>query len=217
MYLFNASIYALTKHRYNRLALVRPLIDLDNGILSVTFVGTAKALSVSLASSELETLQTLSSHVCGDKINAFKYTAPEVIEFFSTAIGVPCTLARFPVSPSSKRHFKQHLATPRDGGAKICTARLPPILLSNESPILLVNRTSVNHLNEEIKNSGGKPAKADVFRANIVISETGFTRMAYAEDTWKHLQIGKEYMRVCIYHIYTLPILIICPTVAWPM
>ena len=50
-----------------------------------------------------------------------------------------------------------------------------------------------------------------------MISETGFSRIAYAEDTWKHLQIGKEYMKVCIYHIYGLPMLITCSTAAWSM
>lgn len=184
------------------MALVRPSIDLEAGLLNVNLVDSSSAISIPLASSAFQALQSSASRVCGDKINALVYAEAGIVEFFSTAIGVPCTLARFPASLASKRHFKPHLSTPVNGDAGLCAVKSPPILLSNESPILLVNRTSVDLLNEEIKNSGGKMAKVDVFRANIVIAETGPKRVAYAEDTWKHLQIGKEFMEVrSIYHI----------------
>ncbi|APA07040.1 hypothetical protein sscle_02g018100 [Sclerotinia sclerotiorum 1980 UF-70] len=44
--------------------------------------------------------------------------------------------------------------------------RKRPILLSNESPILAINRSSIDMLNEEIAKSGGKIASASVFRGS---------------------------------------------------
>jgi molybdenum cofactor sulfurtransferase len=71
------------------------------------------------------------------------------------------------------------------------------ILLSNESPILLISRSSVNRLNEDIKaaSSMGRAVSADSFRANIVVAEDETPRKSespYVEDTWRSLQIGDE-------------------------
>lgn len=72
-----------------------------------------------------------------------------------------------------------------------------PILLSNESPILIVNWSSVEKLNALIGCTGGKLAKPEVFRANIVIKETGSgAGKPYAEDGWRHIKIGQEYFEV---------------------
>ena len=186
------------RHRYKRMALIRPSIDLNTGTLNVSFVGSSASIHIPLASPGPHDLQSASSRVCGDKINALTYSRPDIVDFFSEAIGTSCTLARFPPSLTSKRHFKPHLqvGSGKNGDAAFCTVKQPPILLSNESPMLLVNRTSIDHLNELIKGSGGKAAKADVFRANIVIYDIGRDRIPYAEDTWKYLQIGKEYIEV---------------------
>lgn len=75
-----------------------------------------------------------------------------------------------------------------------------PILLSNESPILTISRSSLNRLNELIKAEGGKAAQADVFRANIVIAENlehpPGTEVPYAEDDWRLVQIGQQYFEM---------------------
>lgn len=186
---------AMNQKQYNQMALIRPSLDIEAGILNISYVESSTSINIPLAA-EPESTQTSTSRVCGDKINALMYSSPDVVNFFSEAIGVPCTLARFPATLASKRHFKSHLATPQNGDTGLCAARQPPILLSNESPILLVNRTSVEHLNELIKVTGGKAAKVDVFRGNIVIAEIGPKRIPYAEDTWKHVQIGREYIEL---------------------
>lgn len=179
------------------MALILPSLDMEAGTLNITYAESS--ISISLATLDPESAQTSASRVCGDKINALVYPNPDVSEFFSKAIGVPCTLARFPASLASKRHFKPHLTPPQNGDTTLCAAKQPPILLSNESPMLLINRSSVDHLNELIKDTGGKAAQVDVFRANIVIAETGPNRAPYAEDTWKHVQIGREYIEVRYY------------------
>ena len=77
------------------------------------------------------------------------------------------------------------------------------ITLSNESPILIVSRSSVNRLNETIKangkNGSSKTVAADVFRGNIVVAERlahrGDVEQPYAEDRWSSLRIGPDQLR----------------------
>jgi molybdenum cofactor sulfurtransferase len=45
------------------------------------------------------------------------------------------------------------------------------ILLANESPILIINKASVDRLNEIIRHKGGLETSPDVFRANIILNE----------------------------------------------
>ncbi|KAF8863396.1 PLP-dependent transferase [Acephala macrosclerotiorum] len=156
--------------------------------------------------------KSLPSRVCGDAIVAQIYVEQEVTSFFSDLLGVPCTLARFPAGGSgfSTRHSKAHMQkhqrpkkssndelhvpgafaplTPPDSDSE---PRKRPILLSNESPILAINRASLDALNAEIVRSGGKPASASVFRANIVLG-TSDDPQPYSEDHWSSLWIGKQ-------------------------
>lgn len=74
------------------------------------------------------------------------------------------------------------------------------MLLSNESPILIINQSSLNHLNELIEASGGIAVQAQTFRANMVVaqvpSETRETEPPYVEDEWRFLQIGQYYFKM---------------------
>jgi molybdenum cofactor sulfurtransferase len=158
-----------------------------------------------------------SAKVCGDSVQAKTYKSSQISAFFSQALGVACHLARFPAagtgSGSSPRHSKAHLqkyqrarimripgaypdAAPVTPGA--CVSK--PILLSNESPILTISRSSLNRLNEMIKADGGKAAQAEVFRANIVVAENPDyppgLEDPYAEDDWRYLQIGEQYFEM---------------------
>jgi molybdenum cofactor sulfurtransferase len=164
----------------------------------------------------LNNIHSLASRVCGDAIIARTYSSPEVNKFFSDILDVPCSLARFPAGGSgpSSRHAKAHMQqhqrakaqkmnrkpvpgsfpgppTPPDSDGEI---QKRPILLSNESPILAINRSSINRLNKEIEKSGGKPASASVFRANIVLASSASEdrQQPYDEDHWESLQIGSE-------------------------
>jgi molybdenum cofactor sulfurtransferase len=158
--------------------------------------------------------KVLSSRVCGDTIVARTYSDPVLAEFFSCVLGVPCVLARFPPGGSgfSTRHSKAHMQkhqrpkktrndvpipgaypdppTPPDSDEEL---QRRPILLSNESPILAINRASLDALNETIETHGGKHASASVFRANIVLgsSEPGH-QQPYSEDHWDTLLIGQQ-------------------------
>jgi molybdenum cofactor sulfurtransferase len=144
------------------------------------------------------------------------YKSAEISDFFTEALGVACHLARFPSvgngnsSATSLRHTKSHLQKCQKGAAMHIPGAFPdskpqalgrsvskPILLSNESPILTISRSSLNRLNELIKAEGGKAAQANVFRANIVVAENldcpAGAEQPYAEDHWRYLKIGEQY------------------------
>ncbi|KAF7937719.1 uncharacterized protein EAE97_007515 [Botrytis byssoidea] len=217
---------ALSQKRYPRMALIRPTIDFDLGLLKVryqgsTFPNLTDEINVSLSSDPSfyknpNNIHSLASRVCGDAIAAQSYSNHEINDFFSKILEVPCVLARFPAGGSgpSSRHAKAHMQkhqgpkrsvaiekssthsfhdppTPPDSDSE---NRKRPILLSNESPILAINRSSINMLNEEIAKSGGKLASASVFRANIVLASTKLTdrHHPYSEDHWSTLHIGSE-------------------------
>jgi molybdenum cofactor sulfurtransferase len=212
---------ALSQKRYPRMALLRPAIDLERGVLRISFADSKAgvdpitvplSLDPSLFSTAHEyTLKN--ARVCGDSVAARTYQSPAITTFFTQALGVACQLARFPANgPSgSSRHAKAHLQSfqlrkarnmpgtfPNGGQADAIVQR--PILLSNESPILTISRSSLNRLNEQIKSNGGKAVHAEVFRANIVIAEyhrsTAGFQEPYAEDQWRAVQIGRQFFEM---------------------
>ncbi|KAF2280686.1 PLP-dependent transferase [Westerdykella ornata] len=221
---------ALSQKRYPKMALIRPSIDLEAGLLRVELAPPLRRLvdehevTIPLSAdprmfSDVSTYTDSHAKVCGDAIRAKKYKSDKIAAFFSQALGVACHLARFPAlsnrnsSETSSRHTKAHLQKPEkepnmhipgafpDSTPQALGARVPmPILLSNESPILTISRSSLNRLNELIKAEGGKAAQADVFRANIVVAENleslSGVEQPYAEDHWRHLKIGEQYFDI---------------------
>lgn len=219
---------ALSQKRYPKMTLIRPEIDFDAAKLVISYHGQLpedcpKSVSVPLSADpsfheSVGEYKTLNSQVCGDAIVARTYSSKPVNDFFSTILGVKCTLARFPAGGSgpSARHAKAHMqehqkpkrASPALNATAASTMPLTPpdsdteksarpILLSNESPILMINRSSVNALNQEIERNGGKLASASVFRANVVIASSDPSRQdAYSEDLWSGLQIRFQEFRM---------------------
>lgn len=218
---------ALSQKRHSKMTLIRSALDFENGHLNIWYKDPSQAapyenirvpLSMQPELFKLSpTLDSYSSRVCGDTILAQVYASNEINNFFTSVLDVPCVLARFPAGGTgfttrhSKAHLQQHQCsskvkrtipgafpdpiTPPDSDTELSK---PPILLSNESPILAVNRASVDILNNEILKSGGKPASAAVFRANIVLaprlSDRYIRSQAYVEDHWRSLHIaGRSY------------------------
>ncbi|PVH97776.1 molybdenum cofactor sulfurase protein-like protein [Periconia macrospinosa] len=221
---------ALSQKRYPNMALIRPSIDLEEGVLRVRLVGhlqknsTVNEITVPLSAdprlfSDHSMYKEANAKVCGDDIKAKTYKSHEISSFFSQALGVACHLARFPAVGNGSgplacsRHSKPHLQKKQKASDMHVPGAFPelratypgatvskPILLSNESPILTISRSSLNRLNELIKAEGGKAAQAEVFRANIVVAENldcaPGTEQAYAEDDWRYLQIGEQYFEM---------------------
>ncbi|KAK4561109.1 hypothetical protein LTR86_005064 [Recurvomyces mirabilis] len=188
----------LSQKQYPRMALIRPVLDFKAGQLSLNGPGAKQRFTVPLSQdpSYLEPPDSpyMDATVCGDSIKARSYTSCDIADFLSEVLNVPCTLARFPSSSgsaASARHSKAHLQT------GVRSNSIPrPILLSNESPILTISRSSLNRLNEQIKAKGGKAAHQSVFRANIILSERPTplynNESPWAEDYWSGMQVGGE-------------------------
>ncbi|CAG8980934.1 hypothetical protein HYALB_00003793 [Hymenoscyphus albidus] len=214
---------ALSQKRYPKMSLIRPTLDFDQGLLHIECQNgpTSEPQKTSIPLSAHPTFcspgtgnKLLSSRVCGDNIIAQTYNSA-ISDFFTRVLEVPCTLARFPAGGSGfgSRHSKAHMQkhqrlkndhpnmgsipgayqstiTPLDSDCEV-TPR--PILLSNESPILSINKSSLNALNKAIIETGGSPAAAAVFRANIVIaSKSPETEKPYDEDHWTRVRIGQQ-------------------------
>lgn len=209
-------------------------IDVSDGL---KISGTVqKKLYISLDEMPTEAAKS-SSRVCGDCTAVVHYTAPEINEWFSRFLGKPCRLARQPVasqnphqgsaasssktklldptvstdSPSS-RFVKSHLNAP--AGA--------PILLSNESPFLLIADKSVERVRDWVdQQDDGQGAvrrmaniaddldkklrhelTSDSFRANFV---TKGQQNGFEEDLWTRIQVGQQVFDVSYYcHVYLL-------------
>ncbi|KJZ72645.1 Molybdenum cofactor sulfurase [Hirsutella minnesotensis 3608] len=210
---------ALSQKRYPRMALLRPFLDLERRILRVSLDETGREVALPYVDIPLETdpelfcaeSRRIPARVCGEQVHALKYVSEQINDFFSSTLGVPCILARFPPggrgldSRTSKARLQKHQRTgwlpsipgsfpwmpsPPDSDSE--QQNPSKILLSNESPILLVHSASVKVLNREIQERGGDAVSESTFRANIVVeslSEEGEDQ-AYAEDSWSELRIG---------------------------
>lgn len=207
---------SLSQKRYPEMALIKPVIDFNEGVLRIRYVGfkangPSSEVTVPLSADpsvfghSQQDFASPASRVCGDIVQAQTYASQHIASFFSAILGTPCTLARFPPSSSpasSARHSKAHLqphqttTRPSDNPRPVGVPKRP-ILLSNESPILTISRSSLDALNAEIfdRDLNAKIASHAVFRANIVLAQetcNGDAPQPYIEDTWRSLQITPQ-------------------------
>lgn len=197
---------ALSQKKFPRMALLRPEIDLVKRVLKVTSDthgdDDLASLDISLDFEHTstgrfgpnETTTNKSSIVCGEHVDIEVYTSNEIMAFFTDVLGVPCTLARFPQFGTVRQ---AQVRTPGRTQGKAAKEIGRSIALANESPILLISRSSVNRLNEQIKQTGGvgKAVAVASFRGNIVVAEefgTGQQETPYAEDDWESVRIGND-------------------------
>ncbi|KAI9796036.1 MAG: hypothetical protein M1833_006544 [Piccolia ochrophora] len=203
---------ALSQKQYPRMAHLCPSIDLKQNLLRVRMrsasmdqpgrppdllVPLSEVLRPNTFEDQADHLKCQQTRVCGDAIIAQAYTDPEIGDFFTRLLNVPCTLARFPAGGCGPN--TRHSKYPNQRRNK---ASESPILLSNESPILTISRPSLDCLNEQIRANGGKAAQPEVFRANIVLAASGDKTLAegrakaYEEDQWNYMRIGREHFQV---------------------
>lgn len=213
---------ALVQKRCPKMALLQPSLDFDLGLLSVTYLGEESEgtganrvfvpLSADPSNFDQDSHRTL-SQVCGDKIFPQIYVSKEVNDFFTRVLRTPCVLARFPPggrglrSRSSKAKMQRHQqdqwlrnlseSFPETSPAGAFEPEMQTgakILLSNESPILMIYQPSVDALNEAIRKRGGHNVDEAAFRANVIVACPIPNSLwpAYSEDSWKSVSIGSE-------------------------
>ncbi|OQO07368.1 hypothetical protein B0A48_07065 [Cryoendolithus antarcticus] len=186
---------ALSQKRYPRMALIRPHLDFKTGKLIISQHSNATVVSVPLSLDpsyfDPTDLKSHTTQVCGDTIKTRIYTSAAIANFFTDALGVPCTLARFPsptLTDPSTRHSKPQLSKPSS------TFGPSPLLLPNESPILAITRPSLNALNTFLKLHSLPAAPAAQFRANIVLAQSSpaGSETPWAEDTWQGFAVASD-------------------------
>ncbi|KAK2696112.1 hypothetical protein QWA68_006311 [Fusarium oxysporum] len=223
--LHHGSGHALSQKRCPKMALLRPTLDFGKGELIITYHGTQHSGQPSQISIPLSadpsvidsSIDRQSSRVCGEKVSTQIYTSDRINSFFSNALGVPCVLARFPpgglglksrLSKAQIQRYQQpskihtlpgsfpDVPSPPDSDSE--QQKPAKILLSNESPILVIHSSSVDALNQQIIDRGGSSVEEKSFRANITLEQApGFkAQPAFSEDRWSSMSIGRQNFRL---------------------
>lgn len=109
----------LSQKQYPKMALLKPTIDLQKGLLRVRYynqISSSAPPGITVPLSADPTLFKIqenqkTSRSCNDNVELCTYASEDIARFFTTVLGTPCTLARFPPNNTgpSKRHFKAHL------------------------------------------------------------------------------------------------------------
>ena len=219
---------ALSQKRFPKMALLSPSLNIQTGVLTIqhniegicpTSIDIPLEEMDPLSQTDISTctkgLSELREHnICGSHIGVQTYTSSDVADFFTSALGVPCTLARLPCpdarnrsttpsSPSSRSSSSSSANS--DGSNPSSTSNATAASLSNDSPILLISKSSINQLNTDIEINNTSPSNPNqippsTFRANILIRQalptstpsapSPLSSLApYVEDTWRHLRI----------------------------
>lgn len=188
------NILSLKKHP--EMANIKPFLDLDKMCMEVAYEGNShpslktKCVIIPLVSTQDATrpCHEMVSRLCGERIKTSPLESPEIMDFFSTILQVPCTLAR---SATNDRFYKPSLDGPLDFSTTSSTSveeKKIAISMNNSSPLLLLSEKSVAALNEYRDEGATRQISSAVFRGNIIIDGQGLA--PYAEDGWQDIRIG---------------------------
>ncbi len=164
----------VSQKRYPRMALIRPRVDRSSGALTVQ-VGPEEFF---VATSEPADGESGVDAVCGQSVEPTLCTDLRIRDILTGWLGIPCTLAR---QSAANRHSKL-IGTDRT-----------PLLLSNESPFLLINQDSVDKVSEWLPDANhpdSSQCQAAVFRSNLIIRRTSGSSEPFAEDLPSQMTIG---------------------------
>lgn len=204
---------ALSQKKCPRMALLQPHLDLVNRVITVSVRARPDLPGIEIDLNETSSLTTISatkcgntgfaarsSKVCGEMVSLQVYQSRTINKFFTDFLGVPCCLARYPTTGQTRSiSIRKPLSVPSIARSPIM---LPQTMLANESPMLIVSRSSINELNRQIQRRARETGQderpkvsASSFRANIVVAEqeglSDAEALPYAEDHWLSISIGK--------------------------
>ncbi|XP_036740952.2 molybdenum cofactor sulfurase isoform X5 [Manis pentadactyla] len=180
----------LSQKQEPRLCLIQPFIDLQQRIMIIKAKGM-EPIEVPLEENG-EWAQICQSKVCADRVNTYD-CGEKISSWLSKFFGRPCRLIKQSSDFQRNARKKKH---GRDQSADT-TATLS---LVNEAQYLLINRSSVLELQQQLKYSdeNGKeelfPMKDLIsrFRANIITRGT----RAFEEEKWDEISIGSLHFQV---------------------
>ncbi|KAF6303053.1 molybdenum cofactor sulfurase [Rhinolophus ferrumequinum] len=172
----------LSQKQEPRLCLIQPFIDLQQRIMVIKAKGM-DPIEVPLENGEQAPI--CQSKVCADRVNTYD-CGEKISSWLSKFLGRPCHLIR--QSSNFQRNAKKKHGK---GQSDDTTATLS---LVNEAQYLLINRSSVLELQQQLNASdeNGKEAMLPMkdlisrFRANIITNGTS----AFEEEKWDEISIG---------------------------
>ncbi|GFH55160.1 hypothetical protein CTEN210_11636 [Chaetoceros tenuissimus] len=163
--LVDSSGIALRLSRYPKMALIKPILDIERMTMEVSAPGSPN-LVVDLKSDIVSPMKDVS--VCGNKCNGRLWGSHAVSSWFSDYLGVQCWLAR----------------AGKDPGNNVSA-------FENEAPLLLLSMQSIDALNRVLNNKGeSRKVDARYFRPNLVVSSKQQTYYSNPEDTWKEIKLN---------------------------
>ncbi|PTD11584.1 Molybdenum cofactor sulfurase [Fusarium culmorum] len=175
----HGSGHALSQKRCPKMALLRPVLDFDKGELIVTYIGKEYNDQQQQISIPLSADPSVIDSNLDKRSSRSPFKSPDT------------TVSAAEQSPRYTGLFPRRAIAPDSDSEQHKTSR---ILLSNESPILMIHSSSVDALNQDITRRGGNPAEDKSFRANIVLGRApGFKALpAFSEDSWDSVHIGLQ-------------------------
>lgn len=207
---------ALSQKKYPRMTLLQPTLDLAERKLVVSYDSKETTEMTEMVEIDLDEVPTIvtstqtcsqntfrlqNSKICGDTVPIQVYGSATVNGFFSRVLGVPCCLGRYPRDTTHSRNVSIREPS-RDMSTPTPSKQQPQLMLSNESPILIVSSSSVDELNRQIRQNAQQENKPVIevspssFRANIVVGQQTKGQMGspYVEDTWTSISIASSNM-----------------------
>ncbi|XP_008259437.2 molybdenum cofactor sulfurase [Oryctolagus cuniculus] len=179
----------LSQKQEPRLCLIRPFIHLQHRVMVIEAKGM-EPIEVPLEGSS-EQAQVCQSKVCADRVNTYD-CGEKISNWLSRFFGRPCHLIK--QSSSFQRNAK------KKHGQDQFPAATATLSLVNEAQYLLVNRSSVWELQQQLSTSdeNGRQESFPMqdlisrFRANIIISGT----RAFEEENWDGISVGSLHFQV---------------------
>ncbi|XP_051019097.1 molybdenum cofactor sulfurase [Acomys russatus] len=179
----------LSQKQEQRLCLIRPFIDLQQGIMVIKAKGM-EPIEVPLEE-DSERTQICQSRVCADRVNTYD-CGENVSRWLSKFFGRPCHLIK--QSPHFQRNARKVAGKGQSPGPGVALS------LVNEAQYLLVNTASVLELQQQLNTSDkhGKEESFSVkdlisrFRANIITKGA----RAFEEEKWDEISIGSLHFQV---------------------
>nr|XP_010945508.1 molybdenum cofactor sulfurase isoform X2 [Camelus bactrianus] len=173
----------LSQKQEPRLCLIQPFIDLQRRIMVIQARGM-EPIEVPLEENS-ERAQICQSKVCADRVNTYD-CGEKISSWLSKFFGRPCHLIK------QSSDFQRSARRKHGKDQPACTTAA--LSLVNEAQYLLVNRSSVLELQQQLSTSdeNGKeelfPMKDLIsrFRANIITNGT----RAFEEENWDEVSIG---------------------------
>ncbi|KAJ7535046.1 hypothetical protein O6H91_12G016300 [Diphasiastrum complanatum] len=184
----------LTQKKVPSMCLVRTSIDLSLGQMHVEAAHMDQGLDVSIFNDSSRVTEQV--EVCGRRSDG-EEVGPPISQWFSKALGLPCTLVRRKLK-SRKIHFRPDVLArnpfQRNG---VDAEQAKEMGFANEGQFLLVSKASLDDLNrrlsfsdeqhrhDDLKNRSHS-IEASQFRPNIVVSGG----KPYDEDNWQTMYIN---------------------------